>query len=58
MIAEYEADVNAVLLECMKRGVLPIKAKTKLRLLPALNIPTEQLKTAIEVIKVVAAELI
>ncbi len=54
---ECEADVNAVLAECMKRGVLPIKAKNKLRLLPALNIPMDLLRQAIEVIKTVAKEL-
>ncbi len=54
---ECEADVNAVIAECTKRGVLPIKAKNKLRLLPALNIPMEELKRAINVIKEAAAEL-
>lgn len=54
---ETEADVNAVLGECMARGVLPIKAKNKLRLLPALNIPMELLERAVKVIKEVAAEL-
>lgn len=54
---ECERDVNAVIAECIKRGVLPIKAKNKLRLLPALNIPMEELKRAINVIKEVAAEL-
>ena len=48
---ETERDINEVLSECMKRGILPIKAKTKLRLLPALNIPMEDLKTAINIIK-------
>ncbi len=48
---ETEKDVNAVLAECINRGILPIKAKNKLRLLPALNIPMEDLKTAVEIIK-------
>ena len=54
---ETVADSSAVLAECMRRGVLPIKAKTKLRLLPALNIPTELLSRALDIIKEVAAEL-
>lgn len=36
---------------CMENGVLVIKAKDKVRLLPALNIPFEQLKQAVSVIK-------
>ena len=36
---------------CMERGVLPLTAKDKIRLLPALNIPMEELKEAIEIIK-------
>ncbi len=51
---ETERDVNEVLKECMARGILPIKAKNKLRLLPALNIPMEDLKFAINIIKEVA----
>ena len=47
---ETEKDASEVVSECMKNGVLVIKAKTKVRLLPALNIPTEQLETAINVI--------
>lgn len=54
---ETEADVNAVLSECMKRGILPIKAKNKIRLLPALNIPMELLERAVGIIKAVASEL-
>ena len=40
-----------VLLDCMAQGVLCLTAKDKLRLLPALNIPMEQLEKAISVIK-------
>ena len=43
--------VDEVLKECMDAGVLVIKAKTKLRLLPALNIPWDLLKEAVEIIK-------
>ena len=41
---------------CMEKGVLCLTAKTKVRLLPALNIPMEQLHQAIEVIKSVCKE--
>lgn len=43
--------VDEVVRECMDNGVLVIKAKQKLRLLPALNIPWDVLKEAIEIIK-------
>ena len=43
--------------ECMNRGVLCLTAKDKVRLLPALNIPMEDLEYAVETIKAVAAEL-
>ena len=35
----------------MENGVLVLKAKTKVRLLPALNIPEELLKKAVSVLK-------
>ena len=40
-----------VVATCMEQGVLVLTAKDKVRLLPALNIPMEQLKQAVEVIK-------
>ena len=48
---ETERDAGEVIAACMQNGVLPIKAKTKVRLLPALNIPWELLKKAVAVIK-------
>lgn len=45
-----------VISACMVKGVLVIKAKDKVRLLPALNIPMEQLKQATAIIKEVCAE--
>ena len=48
---ETEKDANEVIDYCREKGVLVIKAKTKVRLLPALNIPWEQLKTAIQILK-------
>ena len=47
--------VDKVVKECMDKGILVIKAKQKLRLLPALNIPWDILKEAVEVIKEVCA---
>ena len=40
-----------VVLDCMEKGVLCLTAKDKVRLLPALNIPMDALKEAIEIIK-------
>ncbi len=48
---ETEKDSTQVLKACIEKGILPIKAKTKIRLLPALNIPMEDLKIAIDIIK-------
>lgn len=42
--------------ECINRGVICLTAKTKVRLLPALNIPFDTLKNAVDVIKTVCAE--
>ena len=42
--------------ECMENGVLTLTAKDRVRLLPALNIPFDTLKQAIEVIKQVCAK--
>ena len=48
---ETEKDAGEIIAECMRCGVLPIKAKSKVRLLPALNIPRELLEKAVAVIK-------
>jgi len=48
---ETQKDVNEVLSYCQQNGVLPIKAKNKLRLLPPLNISFEDLEKAIDIIK-------
>ncbi len=44
-------DVAEVIKKCMDNGVLCLSAKDKVRLLPALNIPMESLKSAVAVIK-------
>lgn len=45
-----------VVKECIALGVLCLTAKTKVRLLPALNIPMDVLTRAVEVIKTVCAK--
>ena len=45
-----------VVMKCMERGVLCLTAKDKVRLLPALNIPMDQLEKALEILKAVCAE--
>ena len=47
---ETEGDSGKILAACMERGILPIKAKSKIRLLPALNIPWEDLKAAVAIL--------
>jgi acetylornithine/N-succinyldiaminopimelate aminotransferase len=53
---ETEKPASEVVKECIKKGVLCLTAKTKVRLLPALNISDKQLKKALEIIKSVCAE--
>jgi len=47
---ETEGDSGKILAACIERGILPIKAKSKLRLLPALNIPWDKLTAAVAII--------
>ncbi len=51
MIGVECEDAGKVIAGCMERGVLVIKAKNKVRLLPALNIPFDLLKKAINILK-------
>ena len=48
---ETEKNASDVIAACRERGVLVIKAKHKVRLLPALNIDMNDLKYAIDVLK-------
>ena len=48
---ETEKNAADVIKECMDNGVLVLKAKTKVRLLPALNIPDELIEKAVKVLK-------
>ena len=52
-----KAPAADVVRACMEKGVLCLTAKDKVRLLPALNIPMEDLSFAVETIKEVAKEL-
>ena len=47
---ECEKDVAEVLAACREKGVIAIKAKNKVRLLPSLNITWDELKSAVEVL--------
>jgi len=53
---ETEKDAKTVVSACMERGVLCLTAKNKVRLLPALNIPMNVLKEAIQTIQTVCSE--
>jgi len=52
---ETEKPAKDVVSACREMGVLVLTAKTKIRLLPALNIPMEELEKALAVIKIVCA---
>ena len=45
-----------VVLKCIERGVLCLTAKNKVRLLPALNIPSETFREALEILRAACAE--
>lgn len=48
---ETVGDAGKIIADCIAKGVLPIKAKNKVRLLPPLNIPWDTLKKAIKILK-------
>ena len=54
--SETEKDASDVIAKCRENGVIAIKAKHKVRLLPALNIPMHELQKAVAVIKAACAE--
>ena len=53
---ECERPAAEIVADCRKAGVLVLTAKTKVRLLPALNIPMDQLKRAIDVLLTACAK--
>ncbi len=52
-----KATASDIVKKCMEKGVLLLTAKDKVRLLPALNIPKDVLKEALEIIKSVIEEM-
>ena len=54
---ETTVDAKAVIAKCLEKGVVCLSAKNKVRLLPALNIPQEQLEKAIAILADVIEEL-
>lgn len=53
---EIEGDAKEVVSECLKQGVIVLTAKSKIRLLPPLNIEQSQLEKAIRILKGVIAK--
>ena len=53
---ECERPANEIIEECRENGVLVIKAKQKIRLLPALNIDDDKLIKAIKILKEACAK--
>ena len=53
---ETERPASEIIDECRENGVLVIKAKQKVRLLPPLNIDMELLEKAINVLKEACAK--
>ena len=51
-----ERDAGEVIADCIGRGLLVIRAKNKVRLLPALNIPDDLLAQAMEILKAACAQ--
>ena len=54
---ETTVDPKDVIAKCLEKGVVCLSAKNKVRLLPALNIPQEQLEKAITILGDVIGEL-
>ena len=53
---ESEKPAKDVIAQCMERGVLALSAKTKVRLLPPLNISDGELEQAIQILKEVLSK--
>ena len=49
-------DTAGVIADCMEQGLLVIRAKDKIRLLPALNIPDSVLRQAMDILKAVCGK--
>ncbi|MBO5421262.1 MAG: acetylornithine/succinylornithine family transaminase [Clostridia bacterium] len=53
---ETEKDAKEIVKSCLEKGVLVLTAKTKIRLLPPLNISWDELKKAVAILKETIAE--
>lgn len=53
---ETEKDAKEIVNACLQKGVLVLTAKTKIRLLPPLNIGWDELKKAVSILKEIIAE--
>lgn len=53
---KVSGDAKKIAAEALRRGVIVLTAKDKLRLLPALNIPVDDLKRALGILKEVISE--
>ena len=53
---ETTKDAKEVVMKCIDKGVLHLTAKTKIRLLPPLNITDEELEKAMDIITEVIEE--
>ena len=53
---ETEKEAKEIVNACMQKGVLVLTAKTKIRLLPPLNIGWDELKKAVAILKEIIAE--
>lgn len=53
---ETEKDAKEIVKSCLEKGVLVLTAKTKIRLLPPLNIGWDELKKAVAILKETIAE--
>ena len=53
---ETTKDAKEVVMKCIEKGVLPLTAKTKIRLLPPLNISDKELEKAMDIITEVIEE--
>ena len=53
---ETERDAKEIAQECLAKGVIVLTAKSKIRLLPPLNIKQEELEKAIQILKGVIAQ--
>ncbi|MBF1762221.1 MAG: aminotransferase class III-fold pyridoxal phosphate-dependent enzyme, partial [Veillonella sp.] len=54
---ETNANPRSIIDACLQEGLVVLSAKSKIRLLPALNIPQEDLEKGIAILKKVIGDL-